>query len=355
MPVESDCYGEVLSNIEMKPVLTVVVISYNARDYIGKAVSSIVMQDLSSLIEVLFYDDGSQDGTIEIINELIDRYSLVASLTVMDHSTGPRVPSMRVSRMIREALKEANGRYVSVLSGDDYYIDESALSLQVEFLEREENSYFSICATSFMKVYDADRAPLTVELFPHSASFDVKDYWAAGKYVHVSACVFRSPSLLSRLAEFYDLNFIDDAGFLFMAGKFGKACYIPRQTFAYRQHDGSIMDDSSNAELELIELLLMAEVLKLSRGSICAFAHHPYIYLNRVLNGEAFPDELIEKYVQSIGDRRYGKLRLEGNIAVFSGGFPMLLVRARRLLSKMKYKVNIAIVGCLNRTCGAHG
>jgi glycosyltransferase involved in cell wall biosynthesis len=49
--------------------LTVIVLAYNAEKYIAEALDSILMQKVNFSYEILIGNDGSSDGTVEILKE----------------------------------------------------------------------------------------------------------------------------------------------------------------------------------------------------------------------------------------------------------------------------------------------
>ena len=88
--------------------VSIIMVSYNEADYIRTAIDSCLGQTLQD-IELIIGDDGSDDGSIEIIREYADKDSRV-SYFVMDRPErfeygviGP----LRVSAILKEGLKRA--------------------------------------------------------------------------------------------------------------------------------------------------------------------------------------------------------------------------------------------------------
>lgn len=91
-------------------MISVIVPAYNIRDYIGKALDSILAQTYSD-IEIIVVDDGSSDGTAEVIDDYAARYpSKICSL----HITNSGVTTARLT-----GIGQASGEWIGFVDGDD--------------------------------------------------------------------------------------------------------------------------------------------------------------------------------------------------------------------------------------------
>ena len=95
-----------------RPSFSVVLISYNQLAYVRAAVAS-VLSNTAASVEVLCVDDGSIDGTVDVLRELARSDSRVRVLA-QPHSGRPAV-------MRNVGLDAARGEYVCFLDGDDLY------------------------------------------------------------------------------------------------------------------------------------------------------------------------------------------------------------------------------------------
>lgn len=92
------------------PLVSFIVPIYNVRLYVRRCVESIMNQDYPN-IEIILIDDGSQDGSEEIIDELAKADCRIRVV----HKQNGGVSSAR-----NEGLKLAQGEYVLFIDGDDY-------------------------------------------------------------------------------------------------------------------------------------------------------------------------------------------------------------------------------------------
>lgn len=61
------------------PAVSVIIPTYNRRRWVGAAVESVLAQDLAG-IEVIVVDDGSSDGTVEMLAERFGRHIVIERL-----------------------------------------------------------------------------------------------------------------------------------------------------------------------------------------------------------------------------------------------------------------------------------
>ncbi|MAO25611.1 MAG: glycosyl transferase [Roseovarius sp.] len=110
----------------MQPLVTVLTPAYNRAGFIAEAVESVLNQSYGN-IEYIVVDDGSSDGTFEILQE----YEAAGKLTLLTHKNHS---NRGQSAALNVGLRAANGRYLVILDSDDLLHPEK-LSRQVEFLE----------------------------------------------------------------------------------------------------------------------------------------------------------------------------------------------------------------------------
>lgn len=92
--------------------LSIIIPAYNVQDYIEKCVLSCLNQNLPlSLYEVLIINDGSQDNTLPIAEELSKQYSNVKVISQKNQG---------LSSARNTGLKHATGEYVWFVDSDDY-------------------------------------------------------------------------------------------------------------------------------------------------------------------------------------------------------------------------------------------
>ena len=110
------------------PMVSVSLICYNQKDYISKAIDSVLMQKTTFPYEIVLADDCSTDGTADICAEYAQKYPDIIKYL-------PRKKNVGCVRNYLENYKRCTGKYVSYLEGDDFFIDPYKLQKQFDFLE----------------------------------------------------------------------------------------------------------------------------------------------------------------------------------------------------------------------------
>ncbi len=109
-------------------LLSIGMLTYNQKKYVRQALDSIIMQKVNFQYEVIVGDDGSTDGTQDILREYDRKYPGVFQLVLRKKNIG-------VTRNNYELKHRARGKFFACIEGDDYWIDENKLQIQVDFLE----------------------------------------------------------------------------------------------------------------------------------------------------------------------------------------------------------------------------
>ena len=135
---------------EKRPMVSVVVLTYNHEKYIKQALDSILMQKVNFDYEILIGDDASVDNTIEILKEYKNKYPNVIKLFLNKSNLG-------ATRNAYNLLINANGKYLASCEGDDYWTDANKLQIQVDYLEKNKDL---IGCTHYFTVVDEDNKPL---------------------------------------------------------------------------------------------------------------------------------------------------------------------------------------------------
>lgn len=95
------------------PAISIVMPVYNTKEYVGKAIESILCQTFRDY-EFIIIDNGSTDGS----NEVIDHYASIDSrIKVLRNSKNVFIAEAR-----NEALDQAKGKYLYLIDSDDWVL-----------------------------------------------------------------------------------------------------------------------------------------------------------------------------------------------------------------------------------------
>ncbi len=122
---------------ESLPLVSVLVLSYNHKEFIGNAIDSIFKQyDYYNNIELIVMDDGSNDGTIDILKKKKSISPIPFSFIEKEHGG-----VHKIAKNLNNLIKLVNGKYVSFLASDDEYVPNRFIK-QVELMEVDNNIKF---------------------------------------------------------------------------------------------------------------------------------------------------------------------------------------------------------------------
>ncbi len=134
---------------EQKPLVSICSITYNHAPYIRQCLDSMLMQQTDFDYEIIINDDCSTDGTTEIIKEYESKYPHIIKPIYHDenqYSKGVR------GMFAKFVFPQAQGKYIAICEGDDYWTDPLKLQKQVDFLESHPD--YSMCFHNAMKHYE---------------------------------------------------------------------------------------------------------------------------------------------------------------------------------------------------------
>jgi len=130
-----------------RPLVSIVIPFYNRKNYVSIMVASVLNQTYHNL-ELLMIDDGSDDGTDEMINDIRKRDNRVKLLYRKDISD---IKGACICRNI--GLDNAKGDYIIFFDSDDW-ITPDCINTRVSFMESRNNLDFAIFP--FYKYVDKD-------------------------------------------------------------------------------------------------------------------------------------------------------------------------------------------------------
>ncbi len=318
--------------------LSVILVSYNEKAYLREAIDSCLNQICDFEFEVIIGDDGSNDGSIEIVKEYEKKYPSKVKSFIMDRNNEEEViPSLRVSNVIKRAMKMAKGEYITLLSGDDLFVDMYKFDKQISFLDK--NKEYVSCYTGYKKFWNDGK----VEQVCLKKDVSRVICWSKF-YVHISSFVFR------REVEEYLLDrFCDDTGLIYSIFRGGKSIQIPSISFAYRQRDVSIIHTSDDLELNIMEIALLQDI-KNKKGYICSslarfskplkyvYKHRDELdktkYLKYIQNCEFYNNNYLGKI------NNYDKLNFNEKFQLI---FMIYLSIVLKIVFKVLYKIEIIL------------
>lgn len=131
-----------MGGVEGQPLVSVVMPAYNCAAYIAEAIDSVLRQTYENW-ELLIVDDGSEDGTAEVVGRYTDPR--------IRYSRNPENSGAAVSR--NNGIAAAGGEYIAFLDSDDVWLPEK-LERQIAFMRQNGIAF---CCAAYEKMDEAGK------------------------------------------------------------------------------------------------------------------------------------------------------------------------------------------------------
>ena len=237
--------------------VSVAMITYNHERYIEQAVRSVLTQKVNFPYEIVIGEDCSTDRTREILIELQRQHPDRIRVLEHPHNLG-MLPNFVAT------LQACQGQYVALLEGDDYWVDDTKLQRQVDFLNAHPEC--SICHTNAYRVI-GDQTPASAE------SMHLKpppQPMSTGHLLNGHMCVTCTTMYRNRLfdefPDWFTAGYSGDWTLQLLNLRYGVAGYLDQLMGAYRIHPQSNWSSMDRRE----QLRRMIATIELARPVVPA-------------------------------------------------------------------------------------
>ncbi len=267
-------------------MFSVVIPVFNHERYLTQCILSAAANSLVS--EVLLLDDGSSDGSYELVRRL----SGGALGKVRDVT--PRARRNRGAHVaLNDLVDQAKCEWVAVLNSDDNFIA-NRFELAARRLRHESCDllFGDLCVIDGGGHQLGRKRGAHDPQLPFPRSFDVERMAAAGNWLDLlshqnlvattSNMVFRK-SLFYAVGGFREYRYIHDWDFMLRACMLGRAVYVPHPFTAYRVHAANTIKESSrrvDAEVQNMFRDVASDFPELARRKLfqAGLAENPYLH-----------------------------------------------------------------------------
>jgi len=223
----------------MKPVVSVLTITYNHSQFIEQCINSILMQKTNFQFEIVIGEDCSTDGTREKVMQYAQKYPDLIQVITTETNVGAK------DNLIR-TLAACQGDLIAVCEGDDYWTDPNKLQKQVDFLNNHPE-YSMCCHASRVKIGDGVDHTKIIRMADGNKTFTISDFLEpmSNNFIRTESVVLRK-SAVSEIPDWiFNSPVADYPLFLLMAHR-GKIYYIDQVMSVYRRHAGGIWTSNMN-------------------------------------------------------------------------------------------------------------
>ena len=207
---------------------SVLIISYNQEKYIDKTLSSVLSQKTSFDYEVVISDDASPDKTQEIIKSYVEKYPDKIKVNFNPYNLG-----FKKNFMLAYSL--CDGEYIAFCEGDDFWLDENKLQIQVDFLEN--NKEFSFCFSQAAVVDEVGNFIRNYNEWNEDKIFSIEDLFEKN-FIATSSVIFRK--YYNKLPDVFENAPAGDYPLHILNAEKGKFYYFARRMSVYRKNPSGV-------------------------------------------------------------------------------------------------------------------
>lgn len=171
-------------------------LTYNHEKYIAQCIEGILMQKTNFAFELLIHDDASTDNTAAIIKEYEKKYPKIIKPIYQTENQWSK--GIKIAATYQ--YPRAKGKYIALCEGDDYWIDENKLQMQVDVLEANPEVTICYCRVqTFEGQVDKHTIPLDksiTEGFVNLKDFTTEEFKNGHWTFHTSSFFIRKEILI---------------------------------------------------------------------------------------------------------------------------------------------------------------
>lgn len=238
--------------------VSVIIPIYNAEQYLRSCLDSVLSQSIHDL-EVLCTDDGSIDGSFDILQEYARKDKRVCVFSQVNSGSGPAR---------NRSLSNAHGEYVVFMDSDDFYPSEDTLQNLYDIAQKHECSvvagYRSMLTEKGLNADKNDPLYALVQKYPEGKVLKYRDLQFDFNY---QCYMFRRSLLTENNITFPDYLRCQDPPFFVRSMITASNFYLaPFSSYVYRWGHQNIrwtkrkVNDLIKAHIELLHLSRAAEL-----------------------------------------------------------------------------------------------
>lgn len=230
-------------------MVSIVCFTYNHENYIADAIEGFLMQETDFRYEILIHDDASTDNTAEVIRSYEEKYpDRIKPIyqKVNQYSKNIKIGSTFV-------YPRAQGKYIALCEGDDYWTDPKKLQIQFDCLEKNPDV---VCCYHDDCILDKNGLNKESRLSSmYQRSYTRYEMMAAQTLILPLTVFFRNLDILRNYPP--EAKHIKNGDtFLFsILGQYGSGMYLPMiEPAVYRVHEGGVWSMKSEQERKAMHM-----------------------------------------------------------------------------------------------------
>ena len=220
----------------MADKISVCMASYNGKKYISQQIETI-LQNITINDELIISDDGSTDGTCNIIQDYVQRFPQIQLI---------RGPQRGVICNFENAIRHASGELIFLADQDDLWTSDKVTIIRQCFADHECN-----CVIHDAEVIDNKGTVLIPSFFAfrHSKAGVIRNIW---KNSYIGCCMAFRKELIPYILPFPDDIHMHDQWIGVLSDYYGHTFFCDRILLHYRRHEGNVTELRHSSFSEMI-------------------------------------------------------------------------------------------------------
>lgn len=222
------------------PLVSIVCHTFNHGRFIEDALNGFLIQETKFPFEIVVHDDASTDNTQDIIKRYLKRFPNILRPIFQKENI-----FSKGQRPTLYSFPAAKGKYIAFCEGDDFWVDNRKLQIQVSFLE--DNPDYVVCYTD--SVPFQDETVVNMDYGGSREDLSAKELQRAPAIFTLTSC-FRN--VLDNPPELALVRY-GDRFFWSRLGKYGKGKFLGQiQPSFYRVHSTGVHSSGSMLEKSMM-------------------------------------------------------------------------------------------------------
>lgn len=222
------------------PLVSIVCDVYNHEPFLRQCLDGFVEQETSFSYEILIHDDASTDRSTSIIHEYHARYPDLFNpvyQTENQYSKGVQIwASIQFPR--------ANGKYIAICEGDDFWIDPHKLQKEVDILELNPELMAVVTNSETVDMQGRLIAQKSYGIYPgnHQGRYNLHDFFQNAPDYPTATVVFRNvygEEIRQKMMHTHS-KYLGDWTLWAILHSYGDFFYLDEVTSAYRINPSSL-------------------------------------------------------------------------------------------------------------------
>ena len=255
-----------ISDAPVTPVdISIIVTTYDHEKSVHRCIESIVTQDTGYTFEILVGDDGSSDRTLDVLQHCAATAPHLIRLFGSKRLANTYRLGYPTARAIHsELIRNARGRYLTFIDGDDFYTDPRKLDIQVSFLDDNTDYVASCHDTGIWRGKKMLKRHLANKQRDNEIDFEA--IASGDKYFFLPSFVYRRTFPSGEVPQRFSEPYFTDYGIALYFLEHGKCRYIDRPMTAYNLTGEGVWSSLSVLEKYRSRLWIREDLMELYSG-----------------------------------------------------------------------------------------